>query len=216
MRAGLGLLIHVVKSSDGRLSTYRLGEPMNFRLSLTAVVSLSLLLAGAGVAQAAPPPATTTFNVTATVPSLCKVSATNLNFGPYNPSSGAVTGNSAVTVNCTKGTAFTVALNTGSSTGATFTNRNMTGTGAADPAGDTAPSSALLNYQLYTTATVGSGGTVWGDGSTGTSTVSGTGNGMGTPQAIAETVYGQIPDSTANLAAVPGAYSDTVTATVTY
>jgi len=188
---------------------------MNFRLSLTAVVSLSLLLAGAGVAQAAGT-ATATFNVTATVPTWCKATATNLNFGPYNPSSGAVTGNSAVTVNCTKGTAFTVALNAGSSTGATFTNRNMMGTGAADPAGDTAPATAPLNYQLYTTATVGSGGTVWGDGSAGTGMVSGTGNGMGTPQAIAETVYGQIPDSTANLAAVPGAYSDTVTATVTY
>ena len=136
---------------------------MNFRLSLTAVVSLSLLLAGAGVAQAAGT-ATATFNVTATVPTWCKATATNLNFGPYNPSSGAVTGNSAVTVNCTKGTAFTVALNAGSSTGATFTNRNMMGTGAADPAGDTAPATAPLNYQLYTTATVGSGGTVWGDG----------------------------------------------------
>lgn len=206
----------MVKSSDGRLSTYRLGEPMNFRLSLTAVVSLSLLLAGAGVAQAAPPPATTTFNVTATVPTWCNATATDLAFGAYNPGSGPIANSSAVTVNCTKGTAFTVALNAGSSPGATFANRNMTGTGAADPAGDTAPSSALLNYQLYTTATVGSGGTVWGNGSTGTSTVSGTGNGMGTPQAITETVYGQIPDSTANLAAVPGAYSDTVTATVTY
>lgn len=185
---------------------------MNFRLSLTAVVSLSLLLAGAGVAQAGT--ATATFNVTATVPSFCKVSATDLTFGAYTPGSGAVTGNSTVTVNCTKGTAFTVALNGGAS--ASVTNRNMKGTGAADPAGDTAPATALLNYQLYTTATVGSGGTIWGDGLTGTSTVSGTGTGMGTPQAIAETVYGQIPDSTANLAAVPGAYSDTVTATVTY
>ena len=187
---------------------------MNFRLALTSVVSLSLLLAGAGVAQAAPPPATTTFNVTATVPSFCKVTATDLAFGAYTPGSGPIANSSAVTVECTNGTPFTVALNAGSSTGASFTNRNMTGTGAADSAGDTAPTSAWLNYQLYTTSTVGSGGTVWGDGSNGTSMVSGTGSGMGT--AITEQVYGQIPDSTANLAAVPGAYSDTVTATVTY
>ncbi|WP_414039757.1 spore coat U domain-containing protein [Acidithiobacillus sp. M4-SHS-6] len=188
---------------------------MKFNMLSTAALSFSLLLASAGIAQAAST-ATTTFNVTATVPAFCKVSATNLNFGNYTPGSGAVTGNSTISVNCTKGTTFTVALNAGSSTGASFTNRNMTGTGAADPAGNTATTSDLLNYQLYTTATVGSGGTIWGDGSTGTSTVAGTGAGMGTPQAVAETVYGQIPDSTVNSTAVPGAYSDTVTVTVSY
>jgi spore coat protein U-like protein len=185
---------------------------MKTRLLLIATGIIPLLFAGA--AQAAST-TTTTFNVTANVPSLCKVSAANLAFGTYTPGSGAVTGNSAISVNCTNGTAFTVALNAGSSTGASFTNRNMTGTGSADTAGNTATTSALLNYQLYTTATVGSGGTVWGDGS-GTSTVAGTGTGMGTPQAITETVYGQIPDSGTNLTAAPGAYSDTVTVTVSY
>lgn len=185
---------------------------MKLRLLCATLGVLPLLFAGAATAATA----TTTFNVTANVPSNCKVSATNLNFGTYTPGSGAVTGNSTISVNCTKGTAFTVALNDGSSTGASFTNRNMTGTGSADTAGNTASTSDLLNYQLYTTSTVGSGGTVWGDGSTGTSTVARTGKGMGTPQAIAETVYGQIPDSGANLSAVPGAYSDTVTVTVSY
>lgn len=185
---------------------------MKLRLLCATLGVLPLLFAGAATAGTA----TTTFNVTANVPSICNVSATNLNFGTYTPDSGAVTGNSTISVNCTSGTSFTVALNDGSSTGASFTNRNMTGTGSADTAGDTASTSDLLNYQLYTTSTVGSGGTVWGDGSTGTSTVAGTGTGMGTPQAIAETVYGQIPDSGANLSAVPGSYSDKVTVTVTY
>jgi len=185
---------------------------MKLRLLCATMGVLPLLFAGAATASTT----TTTFNVTANVPSLCKVSATNLAFGTYTPGSGAATGNSVISVNCTNGTAFTVALNAGSSTGASFTNRNMTGTGSPDSAGITAGTLDLLNYQLYTTATVGSGGTVWGDGSKGTSIVKGTGTGMGTPQAIAETVYGQIPDSGANLTAAPGAYSDTVTVTVSY
>ena len=188
---------------------------MKLRLLCATMGVLPFLFAGAATAGTA----TTTFNVTANVPSTCKVSATNLAFGTYTPGSGAVTGNSSISVNCTKGTAFTVALNDGSSgSTASYTNRNMTGTGSADTAGNTASTSDLLNYQLYTTATVGSGGTVWGDGSSGssTSTVAGTGAGMGTPQAVAETVYGQIPDTATNEAAVPGAYSDTVTVTVSY
>ncbi|MBS0399895.1 MAG: spore coat protein U domain-containing protein, partial [Proteobacteria bacterium] len=40
--------------------------------------------------------------------------------------------------------------------------------------------------------------------------------GAGVATANAMTVYGQLPDSATNQAAVPGAYSDTITVTVTY
>ena len=49
-----------------------------------------------------------------------------------------------------------------------------------------------------------------------TDTVNGTGTGMGAGNALAFTVYGQIPDNAANQAAVPGTYADTITVTVTY
>jgi spore coat protein U-like protein len=68
-----------------------------------------------------------------------------------------------------------------------------------------------LQYNLYTTAALG---TVFGDGTAGTATVAGTGAGVAT--AVAVTVYGQLPDNATNQAAVPGAYSDTITVTVTY
>jgi spore coat protein U-like protein len=74
-----------------------------------------------------------------------------------------------------------------------------------DGAGDT------LQYNLYTT---GGFATVWGDG-TGTSvTQGGTGTGMGTP--VVFTTFGQLPDSAANQAVPPGAYTDTVTVSVAY
>jgi spore coat protein U-like protein len=71
----------------------------------------------------------------------------------------------------------------------------------------------LLNYNLYTTS---GDTTVWGDGTGSTLTVAGTGAGMGTPQAVAQTVYGQIPDNAANQAVSPDTFADTITATVTY
>ncbi|MGE4531336.1 MAG: spore coat protein U domain-containing protein [Acidithiobacillus sp.] len=68
-----------------------------------------LLLTGTEITQAST--AATTFTVTANVAALCKISATNLNFGKYMPSSGAVTGNFTISGHCTNGTKFTLALN---------------------------------------------------------------------------------------------------------
>ncbi|MEO8739512.1 MAG: spore coat protein U domain-containing protein [Casimicrobiaceae bacterium] len=58
--------------------------------------------------------ATTTFTVTATVLSNCTISATNLNFGTYNPlSASANTASSAVTITCTKNAASTIGMDLG-------------------------------------------------------------------------------------------------------
>src|SRR5258706_102243 len=57
--------------------------------------------------------ATSTFTVTATVLKACTVSATNIAFGNYTPGGGALTGNSTISVKCTKTTPYTVALNAG-------------------------------------------------------------------------------------------------------
>ncbi len=136
--------------------------------------------------------ATATFLVTATVASTCTISTTPLAFGSYTGAISQV--NTTVTVTCTNTTPYNLGLNAGVSTGATVTNRSMTG-----------PASALLSYGLFRDA----GHTLnWGM-TIGTDTLSVTANGS----AQVATVYGQIP---AGQFVAPGSYTDTITATVTY
>jgi spore coat protein U-like protein len=158
---------------------------------------LILGVATAGISESAT--TTTTFAVTATVASKCTASATALAFGTYTPGAGAVTNNSTISVKCTKNTPYTVALNAGATTGGTVAQRLM-GSGAN-----------TLQYNLFTTAAFA---TVFGDGSGTSQTEAGTGAGMATANSI--TVFGQLPDSATNQAAVPGSYTDTITVTVTY
>ncbi len=162
---------------------------------LTATLAAGVM--AAGVAQAAT--TTTTFAVTATVQSTCSATAAALAFPNYTPGTGTLTGNTNINVKCTKNTPFTVSLNAGSTVGDAFAQRLM------------ASGANTLQYNLYTTAALG---TIFGDGTGGTATVPGTGTGVAT--AVAVTVYGQLPDNATNQAAVPGAYSDTITVTVTY
>jgi spore coat protein U-like protein len=162
---------------------------------LTATLAAGVM--AAGIAQAAT--TTTTFAVTATVQSTCSATAATLAFPNYTPGGGAQTGNTTISVKCTKNTPFTVALNVGSTTGDAFAQRLM-GSGAN-----------TLQYNLYTTSGLA---TIFGDGTGGTGTIAGTGLGVATANAVQ--VFGQVPDSATNQAAVPGAYSDTITVTVTY
>jgi len=161
------------------------------------IASLAAGIMAAGVAQSAT--TTATFTVTATVLSTCSATATALAFGNYTPGAGAVTNSSTISVKCTKSTPYTVTLNAGSTTGAAFTQRLM------------AFGANTLQYNLYTTTGLG---TVFGDGTGSTGTSTGTGAGVATANLV--TVYGQLPDSATNQSAVPGSYSDTITATVTY
>lgn len=139
--------------------------------------------------------ATTNFTVSATVVASCSVTATNLGFGTYTPSTASPnTANSTVKVTCTTGTPYTISLDGGTVSGS-VTGRNM-----SDGA------SHLLSYALYTTSSYG---TIWGDGSGSTGTVGATGNGS----AQTQTVYGSIP---AGQFVTPASYSDQVGVTVTY
>jgi spore coat protein U-like protein len=160
--------------------------------SVLPTFALGFLVLGLATKPAAAATATTTFSVTATVQSTCLVSATAMAFGTYT---GAVaTSTSAVSVTCTNTTPYNVGLSAGLATGATVTTRQMTG-----------PASALLGYALFSNS---ARTTNWGQ-TIGTDTVTGTGNGA----AQALTVYGQ---ATAGQFVAPGAYTDTITATVTY
>ena len=158
------------------------------------------LILGTTLAAAANSATTgTSFAVTATVQSTCSATATTLAFSPYTPGGGVITSNGTISVKCTKNTPFTVALNGGTTTGGTIAQRLL------------ALGANTLQYNLFTTAALTQ---VFGDGSGTSKTGAGTGAGVATATTV--TVFGQLPDSVANQAAVAGNYTDTITVTVTY
>ena len=164
---------------------------------LTCSLGAALLLAAAEGAAGAT--ATATIEVSVTVASTCTVAASPLSFGTDQPGQGALSALTTLAVLCTRGAPFTVALNAG--TGGTVAQRVMTmGTNR-------------LQYNLYTSA---AHTTVWGDGTQSSATVSATGRGLMTGAAVTQTVYGQVPDTAANVDLAPGLYTDTVTVTVSY
>jgi spore coat protein U-like protein len=126
-----------------------------------------------------------------------QVTATNLNFGNYNAASPtANTANMAVTVRCVRAVdtlpAFVVSLSKGSSP--TYTPRTML-------FGANTLSYNIFNQAAFTT--------IWGDGTGGTATRSYGGGG----NVATGTGYGRIP---AGQYVAAGAYTDTITVTVTY
>jgi spore coat protein U-like protein len=136
--------------------------------------------------------ATTSFAITATVQPSCTVSATSLAFGAY--AGALLSSTSTISATCTNTTPYNIGLNAGTATGATVTNRSMTG-----------PAASLLHYKLFSD----SGHTTnWGN-TVGTNTVPKTGSGA--VQTL--TIYGQVP---AGQYVTPGGYADTITVTLTY
>ncbi|NYH19003.1 Csu type fimbrial protein [Paraburkholderia bryophila] len=134
------------------------------------------------------------FTASATVINNCLISATNIAFTSTGVLSSALSATGAVTARCTNNDAYQITLNGGSSGNVAARQMQRSGGGGA------------VNYQLYTDA----GHThAWGDG-TGSTTVA-TGTGTGNPVAIQ--VYGLVP---AQSTPMPGSYSDTITATISF
>ncbi len=169
-------------------------------MKIIKVLFLALIFASYSISYIANAATTTTsFLVSATVLDACLATSLPLVFGNYTPGNGDITATTTVSVNCTTNTAFTVALNRGTTTGGTIAQRLM------------AFGSHTLQYNIYTTA----GNTViWGDGTSSSVTQPGTGTGLLIP--VVYTAYGLLPDNSTNQAASIGAYTDTITATVTY
>jgi spore coat protein U-like protein len=140
--------------------------------------------------------ATTTFTVSGTVVPTCSISANALDFGAAipNPINSNVDAQSTITATCSTGAGYTIALNAGVGTGATVATRRME-SGASS-----------LNYTIYTNP---GRTTIWGDSTLGTSTFGG--SGTGAAQLIP--VYGRIPTGQS---VATGAYSDTITVTITF
>jgi spore coat protein U-like protein len=142
--------------------------------------------------------ASTTFGVSATVNATCVINSANaLSFGAFDPTQGAQASTSTISVNCTNTTPFNIGLDAGMGTGASVASRVMTS------------GSNTLTYSLYQDS---GHSTVWGN-TVNTDTVSGTGAGMASGNAIIKTVYGYVPTQPNT---VPGIYADTVKVTVTY
>lgn len=154
-----------------------------------AILSGLLFLPAASAMAAT---ATTSIAVSATVVATCVISATPLAFGNYEGLQSDSTATLSIT--CTNTTPYNVGLGVGLAPGATVTSRAMTG-----------PAGATLPYSMFSDS---ARTTNWGM-TVATDTVAGTGT--GSVQTL--TIYGRIA---AGLYASPGAYTDTVTATVTY
>ncbi|MDR0182338.1 Csu type fimbrial protein [Lysobacter arvi] len=136
------------------------------------------------------------FTIRATVIAGCSVSATSIDFGQMGVIAAPINATGVITATCTKGAIVTLALNAGTGSGATVASRRMTRAGGSE----------LLTYMLYADSARTQ---LWGDKSSGTTTVGLSGTGA----AQTVTVYGTVPAQTTPK---PGTYSDTVTVTVTF
>ena len=166
------------------------------KLFLAGVGLLAALAFGLPSTPAAAATATATMGVSATVQATCSITTTPLAFPTYTGAQDDSTGSLSVTVTCTDTTPYTIGLDAGLGTGATVTTRTMTVGGVG----------ATLNYALFQDA----GRSIpWGN-TPGTDT-SASATGTGAAQLV--TVYGRIP---AGQLIAPGAYTDTITATVYY
>ena len=135
----------------------------------------------------------------------CTATPSGLAFGPYDPSSALPTDtNGTITVSCSAAvvsiTTYTLALSAGAS--GTVGQRTLTS------------GRSSLAYQLYSDA---ARSVVWGDGTGGSTTVSGSvtvvlSGAIGSGSQV-QTVYARIP---AGQMATPASYSDSVLLTVTY
>ncbi|WP_345813419.1 spore coat U domain-containing protein [Paraburkholderia sp. PREW-6R] len=134
------------------------------------------------------------FTASANVVNNCLISATNVAFTSTGVLSSALNATGTVTARCTNGDAFRIALNGGSSGNVAARQLQRSGGGGT------------VNYQLYTDS---GHTTAWGDGTAGTSMPTGVGSG----NAVSITVYGRVP---AQSTPMPGSYSDTITATISF
>ena len=155
-------------------------------------LALPLLALAAGAANAAE--VSDTFDVSVTIQSTCSIdtqTAGNIDFGSPKSDRTDIDSTGTLSITCTPGTSYTVALGDGTNnSGAGTDGRRMEGDGKFVP------------YQLYSDSSRTS---VWGS-------TSGTVGGVGSGAAQDLTVYGRIPS--ANFPA--GTYTDTVIATVEY
>ena len=165
------------------------------RLALASALFVAVGSAAPSMAVAGT--ADSNFQISASVPSSCTISAYGMNFGAYSPTTGSrVTG--TVKTNCTSGASPVITLSQGFN--------------PATGSSDTAPSRRLKNagsdnYLSYTLYQDYEKTAIWGNSTSTGVTVTGNGSDKST------SVYGETPGGQS---VPPGSYTDVVTATVTY
>lgn len=126
----------------------------------------------------------------------CTVDSSGINFGSFSPLAlSSVDSTGSIAVNCTDVGSYTITLSTGSGT---YSQRRMVS------------GSYYLSYNLYRDAAFQQ---IWGDGNSGSNSVSLINPVNG--QNNLHTIYGRIPISSQRSAHV-GIYSDPITVTVSF
>jgi spore coat protein U-like protein len=159
-------------------------------------VAVAFALAGSAPLAYSASPRQTTFTVSLTIQADCSITANSLDFGTTGLITAKLDQTTTMNVTCSQGTAYNVGLDGGSVSGSSVATRLLGGTGSPTP---------TVNFALYRDSARTQN---WGQ-TVGSDTQSGTGSGA----AQTLTVYGRVPTQTAPMA---GAYSSTITATVTF
>jgi spore coat protein U domain-containing protein, fimbrial subunit CupE1/2/3/6 len=139
-------------------------------------------------------PASNTIAVGLTIEDECTISTPGLDFGTHGVLESNIETQGDISIECTKGTAYAIALDAGVNASGVVANRAMNS------------GTDKIGYQLYSDSGFSS---VWGD-TFGTTTV---GSASATGDAETHTVYARVPIQTSQPI---GTYADTVTATIWY
>lgn len=156
---------------------------MNYQFSI-------LGLLGCVLPQATP----MSFVVSAPIINDCIINIANLVFPDSSLLTGTLTSSAAMSLRCSKNTAYRILLSSGANSSSALTRKMKKVSG-----------SETVGYSLLDATN----GSQWGDGSGGTVVVSGTGDGT----TVNRAVYGRVPTQATPS---PGDYKDTITATIQF
>lgn len=191
-----GTPVNVSFPIAGRLFAGQTAASGNYTLALGIATDAGNLTAGS-CAPASMIPQGANFVVNAGVGADCTLAIPNVSFGTVNNLSSPRDTSTNATVTCTSGAPWTLSLNAGSTPGNTYAQRYMS-LGGSGP--------GVVQYQIYRDPGPAN---IWGNGTAGT--VTRTGTGIGTAQTIP--IYLRVPAQGAH---AEGTYRDTVTATLTF
>jgi len=174
-------------------------QDMNFRKLLcsgTILAGLTVLSLAVMARPALAGSTTASLDIGATVDAVCSMTSSPLNIGTYDATTDSdTTATGSISYSCSDGTTTaSIALDKGTTTGGTISQRLMAGTGS---------NTDTLEYNIYQDS---SHATLWGDGSTGT---------VETDNNASDTIsyYVKVPD---HQYVAADSYSDSVTATLTF
>ena len=191
-----GTPVNVSFPIAGRLFAGQTATSGNYTLALAIATDAGNLNAGS-CAPANMIPQGANFVASAGVGADCTLAIPDVNFGTVSSLANAIDTSTNATVTCTTGAPWTLSLNAGSTPGNTYAQRYMS-PGGSGP--------GIVQYQIYRDAGPAN---IWGNGTAGTVTRTGTGTGIAQDIPI----YLRVPAQGAH---AEGTYRDTVTATLTF